>query len=64
MTRSYMGYVSSLTENTTPVSPQTLSVEFLLVGGGAGGGKGGGGPSVSGGGGGAGGFVTGSGIIV
>ena len=32
--RRQLGYVSSLTTQTVPVSPQTLDVEFLLVGGG------------------------------
>ncbi len=40
MSRSIFGYVSSQTTNTVPVSPQTLSVDYLLVGGGGGGGYG------------------------
>ena len=63
MTRSYLGYVSSQTTDTVPVSPQTLAVEFLLV---AGGGGGGGNVNVGAGacgGGGAGGFITGTGIV-
>ena len=61
--RRQLGYVSSLTTQTSPVSPQTLDVEFLLVGGGGGGGGGASNINGAGGGGGAGGFKTGSGII-
>ncbi|MBM4179643.1 MAG: hypothetical protein FJ211_09995, partial [Ignavibacteria bacterium] len=61
--RRQLGYVSSLTTQTVPVSPQTLSVEFLLVGGGGGGGSLAQAYTTAGGGGGGGGFVTGSGII-
>ena len=59
MTRSYMGYVSSLTTNTV-AAYTVLNVDFLLVGGGGGGGSASGN---SGGGGGGGGFIEASGVV-